>query len=389
LPFYKAYLASKKVVNKFYVPQKSRHRLIHPFSRRYLSHFIVILIAAFTVGANLNANEAKREDLGETSILASLVTNEDLGNIAEEGPITTPNKVTHYVTQAGVSLTPQTGFEEETEIGPQTIIGGSVIVKPNQAPQGAEIVLRNEIIYHIVQEGETISNIAQKYGISVNTILWENNLSGYSIIRPGDKLTILPFSGIKHKVAKGETLGKIAKKYSVDPEDVLEANKLVSATDIKVGQSLLIPGGKKIYAAPTYTVRNLTTDMTPAKVVSSGKMTWPTSCRHISQYFGWRHSGLDIACGYGVPIYAANSGRVIKAQGGYNGGYGNITIIDHGNGTQTLYGHQSKIYVSIGETVTKGQVIGAMGSTGRSTGPHIHFEVRSGGVRRNPLSYIK
>jgi murein DD-endopeptidase MepM/ murein hydrolase activator NlpD len=186
-------------------------------------------------------------------------------------------------------------------------------------------------------------------------------------------------------------LAKIAKKYNIDANDIIEANKLASVDDIRVGENLIIPGGRKIIIAPTqpvYVYKPPTTST--IKTTATGQMTWPNGCYHISQYYrGSLHTGIDIACSYGTPIHAADSGRVIKAQGGWNGGYGNETIIDHGNGITTLYGHQSAIYVRVGDYVTKGQVIGAEGSTGRSTGPHLHFEVRVSGVPKNPLSYIR
>jgi len=388
LPLYKTGLSTKKLINKFYAPQKRRHRLIHPFSRRYLSHVILIILSALTVASNLNAYETRRENFGQTWILAYLVTNEDLGDVTEEGPITNSTKVTNYLGQNAVVAKPQVS-EEEEGLAPQTAVGGSAIVQQILSPVAEEQASqRGEIIYYTVQNGDTISSIAKQFGVTSNTILWENNLTAYSLIRPGDKLTILPTSGIKHKIVKGENLAKIAKKYGIDAQSIIEFNKLASADDIRIGETLIIPGGKKIIATqPVYSYTAPTKSST--KVVSSGKMSWPNGCRRISQYYGWRHSGVDIACPYGTPIYAANSGRVIKAQGGWNGGYGNETIIDHGNGTQTLYGHQSVIYVKVGQYVEKGQQIGAEGSTGRSTGPHLHFEVRVGGVRTNPLYYIK
>lgn len=391
LPAYKFYLSGKKIANKFYAPQKSRHPLIHPFSRRFLNHLVIIAISIFTVASNLNAYETKREEFSQTSIISNLVTNEDLGTIEEEGPLLNyPKKVTRYLGQTGVTSQPQT-TEQTEETTSLAISGAGALVRPILSPTEEKNRQRDEIIFYTVEPGDTISEIAEKFGITANTILWENNLSQYSLIRPGDKLTILPVSGIQHKVAKGETLAKIAKKYEVEPETIIEFNKLASVNDIKVGEKLVIPGGKKIYAAPTYSLRSLVGPAAPsaARVVATGKMLWPTTCSHISQYFRWRHSGVDIACGYGKPIYAADSGQVVKAQGGWNGGYGIITIIDHGNGTQSLYGHQSAIYVSVGQNVSKGQVIGAMGSTGRSTGPHVHFEIRVGGVRKNPLYYIQ
>lgn len=392
LPFYRFYLTGKKLATKFYAPRQSRHWLIHPFSRRYLTHATIIIISFFVVVANMNAYETRQLDYGQTGIAANLYTTEDLGAIAEEGPIPSGARISHYLGQAGVSVQPQIGIDDESQqTVPRTVSGGSALVGPILSPTEEQLRQRDEIIIYTVQIGDTISEIAEKFGISINTILWENNLTGYSLIQPSSKLTILPVSGIRYKVAKSDSLAKIAKQYGVDEQTIIDFNKLSSAENIRVGESLMIPGGKKIIAAPTprYAVRSLAQPVSTTRVVSTGRMVWPNGCYRITQYFGWRHSGLDIACPYGTPIHAADSGRIIKAQGGYNGGYGNMTIIDHGNGIQSLYGHQSAIYVDVGEYVTKGQVIGAEGSTGRSTGPHLHFEVRVGGSRRNPLSYIR
>ncbi|MDX9893487.1 MAG: M23 family metallopeptidase [Patescibacteria group bacterium] len=393
LPLYRISLGLKKIFNHFYAPQKSRHHLIHFFSRRYLTHFIIIMVAIFTVGANLNAYEVRRSDFGNDSIVGTIVAPEDLGGIEEEGPILNSKKISRYLGQNAIGNTPQAsegGQAEETL--PSTVAGGSAVVSPILSPIEEDLRQRDKITYYTIQNGDTISEIAEKFGITTNTILWENNMTAYSVIRPGDSLTILPASGIRHKVSSGETVAGIAKKYGVEPDKIIEFNKLASADDIKIGEQLMIPGGKKINTAPSYSFRSIVSaPATPVapKVVSTGKMQWPSACHTITQYFRLGHSGVDIACGSGKPIYAADAGTVIVAQGGWNGGYGNYIIIDHGKGIQTLYGHLSKIYVAAGEAVTKGQNIAAEGSTGRSTGPHVHFEVRVAGVRKNALYYIQ
>lgn len=396
LPSYKTLLILKKLINRFYAPQKSRHKIIHPFSRRYLTHLIIIVVSVFTMAANLNAYETRRDDFNQTSVIASLITAEDLGSIEEQGPITSEQKAVKYLGSTGVETQPHVteGLNAE-ELIPSIVAGDSAVVSPILSPVEEGLRQRDQIITYTVQSGDTVSQIAEQFGITVNTLLWENNLTSYSLIRPGDRLTILPTSGIRHKVKSGETIAKLSSTYGVEAEKIISFNKLVSADDINIGETLMIPGGKKVVpAASTYTVRAFTQPAvtpTPApRVISaSGEMVWPTSCRRITQYFRYLHSGVDIACPLGTPIYASDNGVVTKAQSGWNGGYGTMVTIDHGNGKETLYGHLSAFYVQVGEEVEKGQSIAAMGSTGRSTGSHVHFEVRTGGSRQNPLYYVK
>ncbi|MDD2807385.1 MAG: peptidoglycan DD-metalloendopeptidase family protein [Patescibacteria group bacterium] len=349
-------------------------------------------MALSTIAANLNAYENRSDEFDQSSVVAALVSENDYGVIETEGPITTTKKITRYLGQTAIESKSQ--IVEQNGETPPPSVSGNALVQPILSPAEEALRNRNETIIYVVEQGDTISQIADKFATTINTILWENNLTGYSLIRPGDKLTILPVSGVRHKVARGETVASIAKKYGIDIDKILDYNKLASANDIKIGESLMIPGGAKIiatapivsYTAPSYKPPKATQTK---PVTSSGKMTWPTDCRRITQYFHLGHTGIDIACGMGHKIYAADAGKIIKAQGGYNGGYGLMIIIDHGNGIQSLYGHLSKIYYGVGDYVHQGDLIAAMGTTGHSTGPHLHFEVRTGSVRRNPLYYVK
>lgn len=283
--------------------------------------------------------------------------------------------------------------------------GGTAISKPSIISGDAVVTLpsgennagtkRSKIVQHEVMTGDTIGDIAQNYGISVETILWANNLSVRSYIRPGDKLKILPATGVLHSVKSGETLLKIAKKYEAKAEDIIEQNRLQNdGSDIVVGEQLMIPGGRNapVVVASTRQYTSLSNVAAPppsAGAPAGSGYLWPTNVRRITQYYGWRHTGVDVAGPMGSPIYASRAGRVITSQCGWNGGYGCYIILDHGGGVQTLYGHNSKLYVSVGQQVRQGETIALMGSTGRSTGPHIHFEVRSSGVRQNPLQYVR
>lgn len=287
-------------------------------------------------------------------------------------------------------------------------VGGTAITKPTilpgneltyiTSPDTSQMTGRTEIILYTVISGDTIGAIAEKYNISVATILWANNLTTRSYIRPGDTLKILPTSGVLYTVKRGDTVSSLAKEYDADIKEIVSFNKLQKdGSDIIIGESLIIPGGempvpKYTYSAPSSIstpLRNVAAPPPSISAPAGSGYLWPTSVRTITQYYGWRHTGLDIAGHVGTPVYASRAGIVIKSQDGYNGGYGNYIIIDHGGGITTLYGHNSVRYVEVGEYVGQGQTIAAMGSTGRSTGSHVHFEVRINNKYLNPLQYVR
>ncbi len=265
-----------------------------------------------------------------------------------------------------------------------------------------------EITTHVVQDGETLSSIAQKYGLeSVNTIIWENDLDANQPLKPGQELRILPIDGIRHKVERGETIYSIAKKFGLGSEQAAAepiANypwnefKNDETYELAVGQTIMIPGGVKPdetqpeQSPPPQVVVQRPT-ITPAiGAGATGSFIWPTN-GVITQKFSFFHPGFDIANHIGTTIVAADSGVVQVAGWIDNSGYGNQIVIDHGNGFITRYAHLSYIQVKPGEHVTRGSVIGQMGSTGHSTGPHLHFEIRRGsgvsGVPQNPGGYLK
>jgi len=250
---------------------------------------------------------------------------------------------------------------------------------------------RSEIIEYSVQSGDTVSTIAEKFGVSVDTIRWENDLKSVKDIKPGQILRILPVTGVRHKVKPGDTIYSIAKKYQVDPQAIVDWPYNSFANDetfaLAVGQDLIIPDGVKPQEAPT-APRPTYYAQVPGAGTGTGQFAWPTS-GHISQGYSWYHKAVDIANKDAPDILAADGGTVILAGWVPPMAYGNHVIIDHGNGFVTLYAHMSQIYVSVGQKVARGQAIGKMGSTGRSTGTHLHFEIRQNGVAQNPLNYLK
>ncbi len=246
---------------------------------------------------------------------------------------------------------------------------------------------RDQIITYQIQSGDTLSTVAQKFGVSVDSIKWANDLKRDSLTI-GQSLKIPPVSGIVHRVKEGETVYSIAKKYRT------EAQKIVNFpfndfTDLdtfalSVGQTLVVPDGIMPESAP---VAPRQFAATPLSAGGSGQFAWPT-VGIITQYPVWYHMAFDIANPSQPPVTAAGDGTVISVQY-LNYGYGRHAIIDMGGGLSTLYAHMTEVYVKPGDAVSRGQVIGKMGSTGRSTGTHLHFEVRKNGTPVNPTSFLK
>lgn len=247
---------------------------------------------------------------------------------------------------------------------------------------------RDSIVNYSVVGGDTLASIAKKFNISVDTIKWTNNLKT-DTIKPGQSLKIPPVTGVVHKVVSGETIYTIAKKYSTDAQKIVNFpfNDFtdLDSFGLTAGQTLYVPDGVIEEEQPRVSQRFLA--QIQAGVRGSSNFIWPTSGM-ITQYPVWYHMALDIANSSGPAVIAADSGTVIFV-GCVRYGYGCHVIIDHNNGYQTLYGHLSSYSVEAGDSVSQGNQIGVMGSTGMSTGTHLHFEVRSGGTLLNPLNFLK
>jgi murein DD-endopeptidase MepM/ murein hydrolase activator NlpD len=242
----------------------------------------------------------------------------------------------------------------------------------------------DRISVYVVRPGDTLSEIANMFDVSVNTVIWANNLKGINDVHVGDTLIILPISGVKRTIVKGDTLKSIANKFGADATEIAQFNGLDPALALEVGSTIIIPGAE---LAPT-------TSVAPRKSSSSHKVgkepylggsgadqpgyySNPLPGAIVTQgIHGW--NAVDLSAARNTPIHAAADGTVIIARnnGGWNGGYGNYVVITHDNGSQTLYGHMKNTIVSPGQSVSAGQIIGYEGSTGESTGPHLHFEVR-------------
>ena len=266
--------------------------------------------------------------------------------------------------------------------GGVTILDDSAVVA-EEGPAGTiadiEKPKNATISLYVVREGDTLSEVAEMFGVSVNTILWANDLPRATAIKKGDTLTILPVSGLKHIVKSGETLASIAKKYQGDAGEIVQFNGLAEGA-LAVGSEIIIPNGE--IAAPPAPARKASSPSTTSSPSYAGYYMRPTDGVRSQGIHGY--NGVDIAAPVGTPVVASASGDVIVArEGGWNGGYGSYVVIRHANGTQTLYAHASAVLVGVGQYVNQGEAIARVGNSGRSTGAHLHFEIRGG--PRNPF----
>lgn len=237
-----------------------------------------------------------------------------------------------------------------------------------------------------VKKGDSLAGIAKLFNVSKNTIVWANDLKSQSVV-PGDVLVILPMTGIKHLIKKGDTVSSVAKKYKADVDDIAKFNGIASDADLVVGETVLVPDGE--IAVSNQPVKSKNGKIVRTKILNTYSYSTPSGFL-IRPIQGGRksqgihgHNGVDLVAAPGTPVMASANGRVIIARSsGYNGGYGKMVIMVHDNGVQTVYAHLRAVYVSSGQTLEQGQVLGELGNTGRSTGPHLHFEVRGA---KNPF----
>ena len=241
-----------------------------------------------------------------------------------------------------------------------------------------ELATRPTIITYTVQPGDTVSAIARRFGLTIDTVRWSNPAleRNPDYLLPGMDLTILPVRGVYHQVAAGDMLEKIAARYGVRVEDIANypLNHLSGERSLRLGSWLVIPYGTKSLVRPK-----------PA-LAPDYLFAWPI-VGYITQGYSSRHRAIDIGAPYGSSVYAARAGVVAHA-GWAETGYGYTIIIDHGEGYRTLYSHLKGTWVSAGQRVSRGQLVGEVGSTGNSSGPHVHFEIRVNGVRADPLELL-
>lgn len=401
LPIYRAIISLELKFQHLFIP--TRGFALFLVSNRYLFHAVLALATTATIAVNVQARQVSAQDVGQNSLLYALATDSDVEIVRETAREQEPVHLS-YLDDSALMAVPHIDFDYNTEDGSE-IAGISVpgtisapILPDDETKSSAP---RTRVETYIVKEGDTIGSIAKDFDINAGTILWSNNMTERQYIRPGDSLKIPPVSGVLVTIKKGDTVAKLAQRYQGSADEIRDFNKIADETTLALGTELMIPGGTP--PVPSLSIssrsgekasgsRSLTNTKKPADAnvatLATTKFLWPTPGRVITQYYGWKHTGVDIDGDFTSPLYASYDGVVEKA-GWNSGGYGLQVLIKHPNGMVTRYAHASKLFVKVGDVVKRGEVIAMMGSTGRSTGSHLHFEVYVGGKRTNPLIYIK
>lgn len=423
IPIYKVGIFAKLRLSS--VMSSARGFFFLLFTNKFVLHFVLLTISLSTIALQLQTNNAAAADAGQNSILYALVSPGDEETVQEEVRAEAPTKAVSYLGNETIQAVPDIDFDYDSDALADLTVPGSIAQQPGTqpvevveepVPEGDVVVARTKTEVYTVRSGDSVALIARRFGVTVTTIIQANQLTKQASIKPGDTLKIPPVSGILHTVKKGDTVAKLAKTYQADTTKIVSANQLEGRA-LTVGEEIVIPDGVPVPVAvkPPVALRpGVTPTKSPLKAydpyqelagarvdvrikppdinvenIPQEKMAWPTTQRVITQYYSaLRHTGIDIDGDFADSIIASAAGRVVEA-GWNSSGYGLQIVIDHLDGRKTRYAHSSKLFVKVGDVVKKGQVIAMVGTTGRSTGTHLHFEVYVNGKRRNPLAYIK
>ncbi|MFA6132131.1 MAG: M23 family metallopeptidase [Patescibacteria group bacterium] len=395
LPIYRLLFFFRRQMYRLYLPAKNRFLFV--FTNRYMFHAAIVLVVAVTGVVNIQTSEVRAETFGAKSLILSLM-DENSSTLVEEvsAERVIPHASSSYLDTYSVSseeIDVDLLYEEQVA----TLLGGSAITSPTISEGGNSVAARNAIEEYTVQDGDVLGSIAEKYGLSLSTLLWANNLTYRSTIRLGQKIIIPPADGVVYTVKRGDTVSSIAKKYGTSTDKILSFNDLSDSAALSVGVTLMLPDATPptstpvTYTAPASSIFTGTRGST-APAAATGSWVWPTDGCYITVYFNqyYRfglHKGLDIDGDYSSYVYATRGGTVTRS--GWFDGYGNCVDINHGDGYVTRYGHFSKLFVAVGQEVAAGEALGNVGTTGQSTGTHLHFEVMENSVKLNPLNFIR
>ncbi|OGL67038.1 hypothetical protein A2856_00945 [Candidatus Uhrbacteria bacterium RIFCSPHIGHO2_01_FULL_63_20] len=397
VPAYRAVFFVKRQIGRVLLPAKNRATYL--VSNRYAIHVAVAAVAAVAGTANVSGGEVRAETFGTESMLYALVVQDDSASVEVVSAAANPslNNISYFEEDGTIDPRAHLDFHSLDQDYVTTTVGGSAVSSPTIHEGGDSVAPRTNVESYQVADGDTLYGISDRFGLSLSSMLWANNMTVRSVIRPGQTLKIPPVDGVLYVIKKGDTLSKIAKTYGADQERIISFNRLSDSDDLTVGEQIVLPDGEPptpVAVSRPAPVSQLfsdkpgsTTSSSRGSATGKGNWKWPTDWRVITQYFGWKHTGIDVDGDYTTHSYAASDGVVIYS--GWRNGYGYTVEVEHGNGLVTRYGHHSKLYVKAGDAVKMGDLLAQTGTTGRSTGTHLHFEVIKNGKFQNPLDYVR
>lgn len=362
-------------------------RQLSKFAHPALLILVVGALFTFSVGRNPHGGPSPQDmEMDAPGIVLDAPYREESDEAIDMVyvPADTPTQHIERVASAPVPPTNQASQAPAVEPGIMDSVGGPSGAEADAPVASQPEKVKPQIHTHTVRAGETLSDIAKAYNIDIDTIIAANAIPDPNRIRSGDKLSVPNVRGVLHTVRRGESLWNIANYYEVTIQEIVDANEIPNPNTLRVGEQIVVPGAQALEALRQREVL----------VSPSGQLlrnfSWPSTGR-ISSRFGPRwgrmHNGLDIAVPTGTPVVAAAAGRVVFS--GEMGSYGLLVRIDHGNGIETRYAHNSRLVVRTGQTVARGDLIAYSGNTGNSTGPHVHFEIRRNGAALDPLDFLR
>ena len=369
---------------KFFVPKTTKFRLvISNFIKELSFSAALVSLLAFCPAIAHAGFLSFISGLASSQASASVTSSPAATQTSQNIPLPTPAINLNPSPVLADTVAPVSGDSLTAEVG------------PDGTTADVDQPTNTQISVYVVRDGDSLSKISKLFNVSVNTILYANDLNSHSTISPGDTLIILPMSGIQYTVKKGDTLQGIVKKFGANQDEIFQYNDITLDSSLAVGQTILIPDVESSVAVDISTT-NKKPASKPGWGAPGSNPAHDTNGPYYAGYYalpidhGRETQGLhgynavDLAAPTGTPIHASADGVVIISKtGGWNGGYGNYVVISHSNGTQTVYGHTSKNLVSVGQKVVQGQTIALLGATGEATGPHVHFEIRGA---RNPFA---
>lgn len=360
-----------------------------------ISHIGIMIVISLALLSGVSAMFGTKTEVSVNPFIPTSSSRQYVSSaekrIAQADSVTT---VAYYIDQAklgpdAAAVTEQLNTQVSSNYGATEYLASVPIVQNTSSTAS-----QNKITDYTVENGDTLSTIAGKFNVSTDTIRFANSVTDVDSISPGSKLIIPPVTGVLHTVVAGESTAGIAKRYNANEALIISQNDLYGE-ELTVGMKLMVPDGDIPEAPKPVVVEAPVTKKSSGsggsqgsseRIAASGNFIFPT-INAQGYYNGYHNWAIDVPGGVGTPIFASDSGRIVEAQYGWSGGYGNTILIDHGNGFTTRYAHMSSLAV-VGGYVSRGQVIGYMGSTGRSTGSHLHFEILIGGSRQNPMAYF-